>query len=336
MNPQLSIIIPIFNAEVFLEECLMSVIGQSFADMEIICIDDGSTDKSISILETFKGKDDRIHIIQQPNSGPSAARNAGIKASKGQFITFVDADDIVRNNIYTRTIGLMMEHNLDAIHFELESFPNGNRKTTSFPPNVIMDYGELFSSNQYIQTENALCFSHRFVFRSDVIKKNQIRFIDSVFYGEDMLFNIEAICHCQRIMIINEPLYMYRKNPFGAMSKKFKPKLEDSLLQGYKIKKQQIKKFNLDKDGSYTKDIAEYYIREFLPMLIVNEYNRPNNDNINKSIKRILSLKMMRESFDKIGFRNIFPTPKAYILYLAQKYKFVPLVRLAYDRVNKK
>lgn len=97
---KISIIVPVYNTEKFLEKCLNSLINQTLKDIEIICINDGSTDKSLQILEKFANKDKRIQIINQTNSGLSVARNIGIKKAKGEYIGFVDSDDWVDLNFF--------------------------------------------------------------------------------------------------------------------------------------------------------------------------------------------------------------------------------------------
>ncbi len=332
MSPRLTIIIPVFNAEAYLEECLASVVGQAFGDIEVICVNDGSTDKSLSILEEWAGKDNRIHIVTQTNSGPSAARNKGLDAAQGDYVTFVDADDIVRNDIYSSSLSVISRYNLDVYSFGIESYPNGSARKTSFPIGIVMDYKQLFASNPHIQSENALCYSVRFIFRTSIIKDNHLQFDERIFFGEDMLFNIDVVCHSQRMMVSQEPLYLYRKNENSAMAKPFKPHLEDSLVRAYDLKKEQIEKYHLDEDCNYREDIAEYYIKEFLPMLINNEIHRPEPKELKASVKRILSLKMFRESFDIIGFRNIYSSIGAYGFYLVQKFRLHSLVLSIYKK----
>jgi glycosyltransferase involved in cell wall biosynthesis len=113
-----SIIIPLYNKELFIEETLSSVLNQSFTDFEVIIINDGSTDNSYNIIQTFK--DDRIQILNQENRGLSASRNIGIKTAKGKFIAFLDADD------------LWMEDFLETIHFLI----NNHKKCDIFATNV--------------------------------------------------------------------------------------------------------------------------------------------------------------------------------------------------------
>ncbi|HJD96893.1 glycosyltransferase, partial [Mailhella massiliensis] len=99
-GPFLSVIIPVYNVEKYLARCLDSVLAQSFSDMEIICVDDGSTDSSPDILRAYAARDARIRLIHQKNRGIAAARNAGLDAAAGRYVAFVDSDDAVTPDIY--------------------------------------------------------------------------------------------------------------------------------------------------------------------------------------------------------------------------------------------
>ena len=97
--PKISVIVPIFNVEKYLKECLESIINQTFKDIEIICINDGSTDNSLDILNQYAEKDNRIKVITQSNQGLSAARNTGIKYANGEYISFIDSDDYIDTSL---------------------------------------------------------------------------------------------------------------------------------------------------------------------------------------------------------------------------------------------
>lgn len=120
MNPpQISVIIPVFNVEKFLPQCLDSVTGQTFADIEIICIDDGSTDKSPEILSRYADRDPRIRIISRTNGGLSAARNAGLKIARGKYIFFIDSDDWIEPNTLEKLFAAAENTGADltCVHF---------------------------------------------------------------------------------------------------------------------------------------------------------------------------------------------------------------------------
>lgn len=336
MDPLLSVVIPVYNAANYLEECLFSIIDQKYKNIEIICVDDGSTDNSITILEKWKKKDNRINVIHQENNGPSSARNKGLEYAHGDYITFVDADDFVKNEIYLSSISEIQKNNLDVYSFAIESYPGGSVRRSSFPTGIIIDYKQLFASNNRIQSENALCFSVRFVFRSSIIKENKIRFYEDIHFGEDMLFNTDVICHSRRIMVTNDSFYYYRKNNTSAMSLPYKQKLKDSLVKAYDKKIEQIEKYDIDKQGFYRNDISEYYIKVFLPLLISNEYHKPNYKINKTAIKDILSLKMIKNSFKNIGLRNIYSSKNEYIFYLMQKFRIYQIVFYIYNKQIKK
>ena len=120
MNPpQISVIIPVFNVEKFLPQCLDSVTEQNFADIEIICIDDGSTDKSPEILSRYADRDPRIRIISRTNGGLSAARNAGLKIARGKYIFFIDSDDWIEPNTLEKLFATAESTGADltCVHF---------------------------------------------------------------------------------------------------------------------------------------------------------------------------------------------------------------------------
>ena len=169
--PILSVIIPVYNVSLYLDECLNSVVHQSLQDIEIICINDGSTDNSLDILKKWGKKDHRIIILDQKNKGVSTARNEGLKIAQGNYITFVDADDMVCSNIYSGLIPTMQIYELDAYIFAFKTFPNERIETTGFPTNTILTWQELFASNPQIQSKNSLCFNWRFIYKKEVLRK---------------------------------------------------------------------------------------------------------------------------------------------------------------------
>ena len=123
---KLSVIIPVYNAEKYLEQCLDSVINQTLLDLEIICVDDGSSDKSLDILKKYARVDNRIKIIEQVNGGAGKARNEALKIAEGEFIHFLDSDDWLNiNNAYARMISVL-EKNKDAsfLMFEYQKYDN--------------------------------------------------------------------------------------------------------------------------------------------------------------------------------------------------------------------
>ena len=182
----ISVIIPIFNSEKYLFKCLKSVINQSLKSIEIICIDDGSTDNSLQILKKVKDFDKRLIIIHQENKGPAISRNLGIKISKGKFIAFLDSDDIYPNNF---TLEFMLNN---AIKNKVNICGGGINHFNYINNKVnILSYGEyLFKNNKKVKYLNYQYdyFYQRFIYKKNFLKKNNLYFPNYLRYQDPPFF----------------------------------------------------------------------------------------------------------------------------------------------------
>ena len=118
-SPELSVIVPVYNCEKYLPACLDSLINQTYNDTEIICVNDGSKDNSLTILKDYENKDKRIKVIDKPNGGVSSARNTGILASRGNYVTFIDSDDYLDLDLYEKCMQKIKSENADVLAFGL-------------------------------------------------------------------------------------------------------------------------------------------------------------------------------------------------------------------------
>ena len=213
----LSIIIPIYNAEKYLSECLDSIILSNSSDIEIILINDGSTDSSLSICEKYRRKDNRIKLYSQENSGVSTARNNGIRYSNSKYIMFVDSDDVLCNN-------------WDSILAEI-STKDFYYFTKTFNDNLLRK--QLLTYVIGNNDEN-ICFAGPFskIFKRDFLIENHINFNSDLINGEDMLFNVACLTKSDNYKIINYSFYKYR-NFTGSATKRFDEKIfkSDRLFQ---------------------------------------------------------------------------------------------------------
>ena len=125
-NPALSVIIPVYNVEPYLAEALDCIVGQSFSDMEILCVNDGSTDRSPEILAEYAAANPRIRIIDQENQGLSAARNRGLEEAHGEFVYYFDSDDLLDTEAFEALVPRMREDELDLLFFDVEPFADGD------------------------------------------------------------------------------------------------------------------------------------------------------------------------------------------------------------------
>lgn len=191
MTPFLTIIIPCYNSELYLKDCLDSIRTQEFADFEVLMIDDGSNDRTGCIIDDFSVIDSRFKAIHQQNGGVSSARNAGLKAATGEWICFVDSDDTLKPDALN-TLTNLADNESDIVFAGYEIFNNKPfnipQPITSVKTNVELAL-ELFAPSDY----NYMGYSVAKLFRRSIITDNDIHFDESLFYNEDRLFNLSFL-----------------------------------------------------------------------------------------------------------------------------------------------
>lgn len=217
-SPAISVIIPVYNVERFLGQCLESVLNQTFKDIEVICINDGSTDKSLSILNKYQNKDKRLRIISQPNKGLSETRNLGIKNAKGKYISFIDSDDFIDPEMLNILFNKSEETQSDLTLCNFKLFFE-NTKTYGYYRDEIFYYHlkfKTFNLRSQPQIINCIAAWDRLI-RKDFLDKYNIKFISGMIY-EDVTFHIECMIHATKIALVPDHLYFYRKNAGGSIT----------------------------------------------------------------------------------------------------------------------
>lgn len=213
--PLYSVIIPVYNASSTLENCVDSIINQSFRDLEIILINDGSTDNSLEICNRYATEDNRIKVVNKENGGVSSARNAGLDIAKGDWVSFVDADDYIETSYFPA-----------AINYECSLYIGGWKPSTRdsyvefIPDNIYKDHKNIKSFlNNYIQFDILRCPWGKFFLR-EIIKLYNLRFDSRFFIGEDTLFVMDYLQHCNSIIVDNHSTYKYfQRNGYDNANK---------------------------------------------------------------------------------------------------------------------
>lgn len=217
--PKVSVIIPVYNVEKYLRECLDSVINQTLSDIEIICINDGSTDKSLGILKEYAEKDSRIKIITQENQGQGVARNNAIEAAQGGYLVFVDPDDFLDSEALEVINKSFSDSAVDIIQFDYlvcsEDGANNRQRVFKkrakryFNLNLLND--KVFNwqevGKKSIEGLSLFCWDK--AYKTTFIKENNIKFAPTK-NGEDHLFSISANLLANKILYINKSFYHYR------------------------------------------------------------------------------------------------------------------------------
>ncbi|WP_300363915.1 glycosyltransferase family 2 protein [Fusobacterium sp.] len=200
---KVSIIIPVYNKENYIKRCLESILDQTYSDLEIFCVDDGSTDKSYNILKEYQEKDKRIIVIKQENRGVGEARNTALKKVIGDYILFVDADDALKKD----AIETYLKHKEYDLVISGFSIIDINKKIEHIPLTEIIkkekisEYLSKKENSVYTSIVCAKCFSKK------IIKENNL-FFKNIQYGEDTYFMYQYLKNIKNIYIVNKSLYL--------------------------------------------------------------------------------------------------------------------------------
>lgn len=230
---KVSIIVPVYNVEKYLSACLTSCLNQTLYDIEIICVNDGSTDSSLNILQKFSEADNRIVIVDKENGGLSSARNAGIKVACGNIIMFLDSDDYLSPTACERIWRETLEAPTDIIIFGTNIFPlvpepdNWLRRVLTvkthrynkFTPKVLFD------------EPSAKPFVWRQAFAKKLFYENKLFFNEDVKYGEDMVFQLEMFPHAESFAFISDALYNYRWYREGSLMSSLREDIDQRIAQ---------------------------------------------------------------------------------------------------------
>lgn len=211
----ISVIIPVYNGVKWIERCILSVMAQEIKNIEIICIDDGSTDGSYEKLQNLKKKYNNLVVIRQKNQGVSVARNTGIKNAIGKWIAFLDIDDIWLPNVLTnKKIQEWEENKVDLIAFKN---CNSNEKITRFQMKAERQKQIISGGNSSIWCVSD-CMG-AMLYSKNIIDQYGIHFYEELKYGEDTIFRLTNLYLSNKIYITNDTLYVYVKNRESAMHK---------------------------------------------------------------------------------------------------------------------
>ena len=221
--PKVSIIVPIYNTEMYLEECLSSICAQTLADIEIICVDDGSTDKSGAILEHFAELDKRIKVIHKANSGYGHSMNVGVAAASGEYIGIVESDDWIPEDMMQTLYEAAEMYEVDFVKADFYRFVRQAdgviRKSYNALSEQAYYYNRVFCPSEEIMSFKFPINIWCGIYRADFIKRNGIRFHESPGASfQDNGFWFQTFVLAQRAVLLNKPLYMNRRdNPLSSV-----------------------------------------------------------------------------------------------------------------------
>ncbi len=248
---KVSVIVPVYNTEKYLEKCLDSIINQTYKNLEIILVDDGSPDNSGSICDEYAIKDSRIKVIHKENGGLSSARNAGLDIATGDYIAFIDSDDYVKVTLFEEVVAKLEETKADVCMFSHITVTEKGEIEHKLPLDKdVYDKDEiknnilpLFIGQKNPEEQPLLGFVCRQIFKNEAI--NSLRFrSEREYYAEDIVFDLEFYVNAKKMCVLDKPFYYYRYVS-SSLSNKYRKNLFEKLIKLINFKKEVIENYKI-------------------------------------------------------------------------------------------
>jgi glycosyltransferase involved in cell wall biosynthesis len=224
-NIKVSVIIPVYNAEDFLDDCLTTIGNQTLKEIEIICVNDGSKDNSLDILRKYQKMDSRIQVIDQPNSGAGAARNAGLAVAKGEYLSFLDSDDFYEEDMLEQAYAVAKKNDADVCVFYADLYDNSIKKyrecTWAFRRQYFKDQ-EVFNPREYPNSENIFRMFNGWpwdkIYKREFIEEQGLLY-QNLRTTNDMYFVFMALAKAERIITLDKCLIHQRVDVKSSLSR---------------------------------------------------------------------------------------------------------------------
>lgn len=228
-NIKISVVMPIYNASDYLKTAIDGVLGQTLTDIELICVDDGSTDSSLAILKEYQQADERVRIVTESNAGPSSARNKGLARARGKYVIFLDADDFYDYTLLEKLYDLAEEQRLDITVCKFDIY---NNRKSKFEDNIRSDHGEIFTESEVVSKNDypdvILSCTTGYVwnklFRREFLVEKELAFDTDLRVFEDTHFVVTALSLADRVGKCHERLIhhrVYTNQPRNKLFKKY-------------------------------------------------------------------------------------------------------------------
>lgn len=308
LKPKISVIVPIYNVKEYMDRCLTSLVNQTVQEIEIILIDDGSTDGSSAKCDIWSSKDKRIRVLHKKNEGVSKARNEGILLAKGEWISFVDADDWLEPNTYK--IALSKGINCDMVIWNFRDYDGINSICKKFTEgscviNSKKDLEKIKKYNFVGEKKDGSAFNMGMLnvwnkmIKKDILAVNKIRFNNDLKNYEDFLFSLILYEYVSSIAFIDMPLYVRYIRP-GSASRALNKNIYENNKIATQCMEEWLHSFHLC-DEWYKNGVKQYYVGWFMEILLKNYFHPTNEESFvcgYKKTKKLLLEEPYKSAFD--------------------------------------
>lgn len=338
MHPLISIIVPVYNVEQYVDECLKSLLNQSYPNIEIILVDDGSKDKSSIICDEYSSKYSNVHVVHKKNEGLGFARNTGIDNCHGEYLLFIDSDDYVANNYVEKMFNNLVKTQSDACMCGYTAF-DGNVK------NKVKNglAGNIFSNSEIIYKiipmmcgrdkhgTSVQMSSCMVMYKYSIINENKIKFFsEREFISEDLLFNINYLSHCKKVVCTEGTDYFYRYNPTSLTHVYLKERFDKQKIMTNKVIEETKKLGIYDMCEDRIVNTFLGWTRACLKMEQMNRYENGFSQSINNMkfiiyddyVRDIVSSKeISRDKTGSVIINYLIKYKLTYLIYVVMKIK---------------
>lgn len=340
-----SVIVPVYNVEQYLRRCINSIIGQTYNNLDIILVNDGSTDICPRICEEYQKKDSRIRVIHKNNQGLGYARNSGLNIAYGEYVVFVDSDDWLSKTHIENLVYTIKENHADAVFgSHIRAMSNGQEivrpiriKKGIYTGSALQDgillplIGAETGFNNDVQLEPSVWSN---MYSMKIIRDNMLYFVnEKQIASEDIFFNFDFIIHSSRIAVVDENGYFYFENQ-KSLSKNYKPNRLQRTINYYNEIERKLKQINLFEKGKYR--LQRTYllkIRASIRAIVVSDLSVERKLN---ETRKFLEHKVTRSILDEYPIDNLsFPKRFLYRLMQAEKIYGVCLCVYMYEWIAK-
>lgn len=316
MSNKVSVIIPVYNVEKYLRQCIDSILNQTLSELELICVDDGSTDSSLEILREYEKKDSRVKVLQQENLGAGAARNKGLKIATGKYLSFLDSDDFFLPEMLEETYNKCESLNAQICVYQVKRYNDETKKTWFDKGSFRYEYipkKEVFSYKDmpdYI-LDTFQNWAWNKLISHELVKENNLQF-QEILRTNDFLFVALCMTLAQRIVVLEKPLVYYRvgmKN--NLQSTNYKYPLE--FLKAFRAVKKELR------ERGIFDEIERSYVNKILSGCIYNLKSIKDKD-----AKRTLYYELKENAFNDFG---IMDKPEEYFhSYNKENYEIYKMI----------
>ncbi|SEP67450.1 Glycosyl transferase family 2 [Virgibacillus subterraneus] len=295
MNPQISIIVPIYNVEQYLHKCMGSILAQTFKNIEVILVNDGSTDKSSAICDLYENMDNRIEVIHKKNGGVSSARNKGIEAAKGEFIAFVDPDDVIEPTMYEELWKSAKQLDADIVVCPIKTI---NQVINRISISSIWNKSGCVLNKQIIENEiipsilvnktYSLVSSVNKLYKKTIFDFYGIRFDEKKHHSEDARLNFTLLMIIDTLVFVDKPLYIYYIRERGSLTQVFRPNLFEYIKDNRTFLVKLCEKYNMNEK-------IKFVTSHFTNVTLLHIQDVVLNANLTKVDKQKILLSIMED-----------------------------------------